>query len=84
VSHPVATPTDMDPIAGVSLEAYAWVSAGLVDHAYDPSVAPGLAAQRGISAESWDQAVEGWTRRIRSNPDLAREFNRLFEAARAS
>ena len=69
---------DLEPVAGVSLEAYARVSAGLAEYNYDTTKAVELAARRGISEVSWGEAVEGWNARIKANAAVAREFNRLY------
>ncbi len=72
------SPADLEPVSGVSLEAYAQVSAGLAAYNYDTSKAVELAAARGISADSWEAAVEGWNERIKANAAVAKEFNRLY------
>jgi len=67
-----------EPIAGVTLEAYARVSAGLADFGFDPRKGPELAARLGVSTAGWSEAVQGWNARIRSDADIAHEFNRLY------
>ena len=37
-----------------------------------------IAASKGISPESWEQAVAGWNDRIRTNPTVAQRFNQLY------
>jgi hypothetical protein len=69
-----------EPIAGVSIETYAEVSKGLADYNYDQSKAVMIAASKGISAENWEQAMNGWNDRIRTNPALAQRFNQLYTA----
>lgn len=68
----------IEPIAGVSLEQYADISRGLQAYNYDQSKAPELAAAQGVSAEAWEAAVAGWNDRIKANPAVAKEFNRLY------
>ena len=67
-----------DEIAGVTLEVYARVSAGLAEVGFDPRKAPDLAARLGVSSTNWTLAVQGWNARIRSDSDVAHEFNRLY------
>jgi hypothetical protein len=69
---------DYDPIAGVSLEAYAEISKGLAEYDYDQSKGALIAASKGIAPESWDQAVAGWNERIRTNPTVGAQFNKLY------
>ena len=69
---------DLEPIAGVSLETYAEVSRGLAAFDYDQSKAVEIAAQRGIDAAAWQQALEGWNLRITANRAVAQRFNRLY------
>jgi thiamine monophosphate kinase len=69
---------DYEPIAGVSLDAYAEISKELANHNYDQSQAATIASGKGISASSWEQAVDGWNQRIRSNPTVAQRFNQLY------
>jgi hypothetical protein len=69
---------DYDPIAGVSIEQYAEVSKGLAAYNYDQTKGPMVAASKGISADSWEQAVTGWNDRIRTNPTVAQRFNQLY------
>jgi hypothetical protein len=67
-----------EPIAGVSLDDYADISKQLANHNYDQSQAVTIAAGKGISASSWEEAVDGWNTRIRSNPTVAQRFNQLY------
>lgn len=69
---------DYEPIAGVSIDDYAEISKQLANYNYDQSQAVTIAAGRGISAGSWEQAVAGWNERIRSNPAVAQRFNQLY------
>lgn len=69
---------DLAPVAGVSLALYAEITRDLATVRYDLSRAPALAAARGISADAWASAVEGWNRRMAATPALAQHFNRLY------
>jgi hypothetical protein len=69
---------DMEPIAGVSLEQFATISKGLAAHGYDQSKAVEVAASHGVSAENWQQAMDGWNDRIKGNPAIAQQFNKLY------
>jgi hypothetical protein len=44
--------SDLEPIAGVSLEKYVEISKGLSEYGYDQSKASLVAASKGVSAES--------------------------------
>jgi hypothetical protein len=79
----VAQPVNADllaPIAGVDLPTYAWVVKQIAPLGYDQSLLPGFAAQRGIGAQQWQQAMDGWGARI-NDPALAREFRRHYDAS---
>jgi hypothetical protein len=69
---------DFEPVAGVSLDQFAAVSKGVAAYNYDQSMLVQIAASRGISAPAWEAAHHGWNDRIRSNPAVARHFNRLY------
>lgn len=69
---------DFEPVAGVSLEQYAEVSKELANHGYDQSKAIEIAASKGIDAESWQQAVDGWNGRMQTNPAIGQRFNALY------
>ena len=78
LANSTVTEADLAPIAGVSLDLYADICRGIAAYNYDQSKLPELAAARGVAADAWDQAVEGWNQRIKDNPKLAQEFNRLY------
>lgn len=69
---------DYEPIAGVSIEDYAAISKELANYNYDQSQAVTIAAGKGISASSWEEAVDGWNKRIRSHPTVGQRFNQLY------
>lgn len=77
-----ATPSGpgMEPVAGVSLEQFAEVSKGLAAYGYDQSHAVQIAMSKGIVPDAWNQAVEGWNARIRTDPAVAQRFNALWRA----
>jgi hypothetical protein len=69
---------DFEPVAGVSLEVYADVCKELAAQGYDQSKAAGIAASKGISADSWQQAMDGWTERMKRNLAVGQRFNALY------
>lgn len=69
---------DFDPIAGVSIELYAEISRGLAAYNYDIAKGPEVAASQGVSAESWEEAMQGWNDRIKANRAVAQRFNALY------
>jgi hypothetical protein len=69
---------DFDPIAGVSIELYAEISKGLAAYNYDIARGPEVAASKGVSAESWEEAMQGWNDRIKANRAVAQRFNALY------
>jgi len=84
---PTATPgggvaggPDFEPVAGVSLELYAEISRELASSGYDQSQAVQLAAGKGVSAENWQAALDGWNGRMKTNPAVGQQFNRLYTA----
>jgi hypothetical protein len=79
----VATPgtgAGQDPIAGVSIELFAEISRGLAAYGYDQSKAVELAAAKGVSADAWAEALDGWNARIATDPSVAQRFNALYRA----
>jgi hypothetical protein len=70
----------VDPIAGVSLEQFAEVSRELQNYNYDQTKAPEIAASKGISAEDWQAAMDGWNDRIKADPAIAKQFNTFYRA----
>ena len=73
-----ATGPNFEPISDVSLELYATISRDLASVNYDQSQAPGLALSRGVTADRWQAALDGWNARIQSNPAVAQRFNALY------
>lgn len=69
---------DFEPVAGVSIEAYAAVCREVAAAGYDQTRAPALAAARGIAAADWEAAVDGWQERMRQNLAVGQRFNALF------
>jgi hypothetical protein len=69
---------ELEPIAGVSLELFAEVTRGLADYNYDQTKAVVIAEQKGIAADAWQTAADGWNERITANPALSQEFSRLY------
>lgn len=80
--QPAATTgPDFEPIAGVSLELFAEVSKGLAAVGYDQSKAVEIAASKGVSAENWQQALDGWNVRVKGNPAVAQRFSAVYHAS---
>lgn len=69
---------DFAPIAGVSLALYAEISKGLAAFGYDQSRAVDVALSKGVPADAWATAMEGWNARITANRAVAQQFNRLY------
>lgn len=78
VANATVTEADLAPIAGVSLELFAEVSKGLAAYNYDQSKAVVVAAEKGVSADAWQQAMDGWNDRITANPAVAKQFNHYY------
>jgi hypothetical protein len=71
---------EFEAIAGVSLELYAEISRECAAHAGDLGKAAEVAASKGVSADSWQQAMNGWNGRMQ-NPVVAQRFNQLYTGA---
>lgn len=67
-----------EPIAGVSLEQFAEVCKGIAAAGNDQSKGPEIAESKGISGDSWQQALDGWNARIAGDGALAQKFNRIY------
>jgi hypothetical protein len=82
-AQPGAAPSgpDFDPISGVSLEQFAAISKGVAAFNYDQSKLVEVAASKGVDADAWDGASQGWNDRIKANPAVAQRFNLLYRAA---
>jgi hypothetical protein len=74
---PPADAAFFEPIAGVSLELYADISREAAVRPGDLEHVAMIAAGRGVSAESWQQAMNGWNARMH-NPAVAQRFNSLY------
>src|SRR6266536_6609476 len=76
----------MEPIAGISLEAYAQLCALMKDTGTDTDRQAAIAAEHGHAREAWQAAQEGWTERM-SNPatagTVATAFMPLYQSALA-
>lgn len=69
---------DFEPIGGVSLDLYAEISRELANRGYDQSQAVEVAASKGVSGESWQAAIDGWNGRMKTNPAVGQQFNKLY------
>ena len=69
---------DFEPIGGVSLDLYAEISRELANRGYDQSQAVEVAASKGVSAENWQSAMDGWNGRMKTNPAVGQQFNKLY------
>lgn len=74
------------PIAGISLELYAELSADVSDHLNDANAQADIVAKKGITRESWDAAKAGWTARMQDMAlmgQVAMRYMPLYQAALA-
>jgi hypothetical protein len=72
---------DFEPIGNVSLDQFAAVTKAVAAFNYDGSKLPEIAASRGIHAQAWETACNGWNERIKSNPAVAQRYNQLYRAS---
>ena len=72
---------DFEPIDNVSLDQFAAVTKAVAAFNYDGSRLPQIAASRGIPAQAWETACNGWNERIKSNPAVAQRYNQLYRAS---
>jgi hypothetical protein len=74
-------PAALTPIGGVTLEQYVAISKDIAaSGSSDEASAASAAAAKGVSAENWKEAVEGWNHRIKTNGGVAHQFNQLYSA----
>jgi len=74
------------PIAGISLELYAELSADVSDHLNDANAQIEIVGKKGITRESWDAAKAGWTARMQDMSlmgQVAMRYMPLYQAALA-
>lgn len=74
------------PIAGISLELYAELSADVSDHLNDANAQVEIVAKKGVTRESWDAAKAGWTARMQDMSlmgQVAMRYMPLYQAALA-
>ena len=69
---------ELEPIAGVTLAAFVAVSLELARFQFDASHAREVAADLGIPTDAWEDAADGWSRRLRDSPTVAGEFSRMY------
>jgi hypothetical protein len=72
---------DFEPIDNVSLAQFAAVTKAVAAFNYDGSRLPEIAASKGIHAQAWETACNGWNERIKSNPAVAQRYNQLYRAS---
>lgn len=72
---------DFEPIDGVSLEQFAAVGKAVAAYNYDGSRLPEIAASKGIPADAWASASQGWNNRMMANPAVAQRYNQLYRAS---
>jgi hypothetical protein len=74
-------PAALTPIGGVTLEQYVEISKDIAaSGASDEASAASAAAAKGVSAENWKEAMDGWNHRIKTNGGVAHKFNSLYSA----
>ena len=72
----------LTPIGGVTLEQYVAISKDIAaSGSSDEASSASAAAAKGVSAENWKEAVEGWNQRIKTNGGVAHQFNQLYTQA---
>jgi hypothetical protein len=72
-------PAALTPIGGVTLEQYAEIAKAIAaSGSSDAESAKSIAAGKGVSADNWTEAVEGWNQRIKTNGGVAHQFNQLY------
>ena len=69
---------ELEPIAGISLASFVDVSRDLARYQFDATRAVDVAAERGIERDAWEIAVTGWIARLRTCPEVAEEFERIY------
>jgi hypothetical protein len=72
---------DFEPIDNVSLDQFAAVTKAVAAFNYDGSKLSEIAASRGIHAQAWETACNGWNARVKSNPAVAQRYNQLYRAS---
>jgi hypothetical protein len=74
-------PAALTPIGGVTLEQYVAISKDIAaSGSSDEASSASAAAAKGVSADDWKEAVEGWNKRIKTNGGVAHQFNQLYSA----
>jgi hypothetical protein len=68
---------EFEPVAGVSLELYVDISRESAANPGDLGKAAAVAASKGVSADNWQQAMDGWNARMH-NPVVAQRFSQLY------
>ena len=71
-------PAALTPIGGVTLSSTAISKDIAASGSSDEASAASAAAAKGVSAENWKEAVEGWNQRIKTNGGVAHQFNQLY------
>jgi len=75
--------SNYEPIAGISLERYAELGAE-VSHTQDTDEQARIVESLGVSRQSWEAAVQGWTARMQDMSDMgqiATRYMSLYQAA---
>ncbi len=74
-------PKQLEPISGVSLEAYTAIIKELGARGNDQSLLPEIAQSHGVKPADWDKAKEGWGARIKDDRAVGTRFNALYTAS---
>jgi hypothetical protein len=62
----------------VSLELYVKICRGIAPYGFDQAKLPHVARAFGIPSADWQQAHEGWTARIQTDPKVSALFNEYY------
>jgi hypothetical protein len=79
--------SNMDPIAGISLERYAELAAKMASCGGDLEVCAQIAEQNGVDRPSWEAAMAGWNARMADPADrgqVALAYMPLYQSALAT
>jgi hypothetical protein len=77
-------PEEWEPIAGVELKAYAYVTALLLRRSISGAAVDAVVGALGIDADDWHVARDGWAARIANDARTRRAYSEYYQLARAS
>jgi hypothetical protein len=77
----IVTPSELEPIAGISLERYAQLAKAVGARRLQGVELDAFLVGHGHNPTEWEAAYNGWNTRMKANMGLSTQFGMLYQSA---